>query len=116
MERATAIFLTEIPQEDWANTPESVKRLVGSLVEQIRSAEGTQQGLQEQVKRIHRIHRNPLLKMRPKDSRRTRKRKVAKRGVDKQDMKAIRNHCIRQSNAKGSKSIIPRSVVSVDMS
>jgi len=78
MESATAIFLTEIPQEDWANTPESVKRLVDSLVERIRSAEGTQQGLQEQVKRNSQNSSQPPSQDAPKGFKANPKKKSGK--------------------------------------
>ena len=78
MESATAIFLTEIPQEDWANTPESVKRLVDSLVERIRSAKTTQQGLQEQVKRNSQNSSQPPSQDTPKGFKANPKKKSGK--------------------------------------
>ena len=51
MEAISAIFLTEIPEEDWAKTPESVKKLVQKLIERIGAFEEDYQHLQEQVQR-----------------------------------------------------------------
>jgi transposase len=51
MEAISAMFLTEVPEEDWAKTPESVKKLVQKLIEQMAAVEAGYQHLQEQVQR-----------------------------------------------------------------
>jgi hypothetical protein len=58
MEGSSSKFLAELPEEDWAKTPESVKKLVAILVEQIAAGERQiaalqegQEDLQEQVQR-----------------------------------------------------------------
>ena len=43
-------FMAEISEEDWANTPESVKKLVGKLLERIRVLEEGYEHLKEQVR------------------------------------------------------------------
>lgn len=45
------MFLTEIPEEDWAKTPESVKKLMQKLIERIAALEEGYQHAQEQVQR-----------------------------------------------------------------
>ena len=51
MAAISAMFLTEVPEEDWAKTPESVKKLVQKLIEQMAAVEAGYQHLQEQVQR-----------------------------------------------------------------
>jgi hypothetical protein len=58
MEGSSSKFLAEIPEGDWAKIPESVKKLVEILVEQIAAGERqiaalqeAQEYLQEQVQR-----------------------------------------------------------------
>jgi transposase len=50
MENQAPNFLAEISDADWEQTPESVKRLVGQLVERIRALEERQAHLEEQLK------------------------------------------------------------------
>jgi transposase len=66
MEGNSSKFLAELPEEDWAKTPESVKKLVAILVERIASGErqiaALQEGqdhLQEQVQRNSRNSSQP---------------------------------------------------------
>lgn len=51
MRSLNAPLLSEIPAEDWANTPESVKRLVEQLLEQTEALEAEAQTVQERLKR-----------------------------------------------------------------
>lgn len=51
MENQPPNFLAEISDADWERTPESVKRLVGQLLERIAALEERQQHLEEQLKR-----------------------------------------------------------------
>jgi len=51
MESQSPKLLAEISDADWENTLESVKRLVGQLLERIAALEERQQHLEEQVKR-----------------------------------------------------------------
>ena len=51
MENQPPNFLAEISDADWEITPESVKRLVGQLLERIAALEERQQHLEEQLKR-----------------------------------------------------------------
>ena len=47
----TNIWLAEIPDLDWDNTPESVKKLVAKLIERNQAIESGNERLNEQVKR-----------------------------------------------------------------
>jgi transposase len=49
MENQVPNFLAEISDADWEKTPESVRKLVGQLVERIRALEERQQQLEEQL-------------------------------------------------------------------
>lgn len=51
MENQPPNFIAEISDADWEKTPESVKRLVGQLLERIAALEERQQQLEEQLKR-----------------------------------------------------------------
>ncbi len=51
MENQPPNFLAEISDADWEKTPESVKRLVGQLLERIAALEERQEQLEEQLKR-----------------------------------------------------------------
>ncbi len=51
MENQPPNFLTEISDADWERTPESVKRVIGQLLERIAVLEERQQHLEEQLKR-----------------------------------------------------------------
>jgi len=51
MENQPPNFLAEISDAEWERTPESVKRLVGQLLERIAALEERQQHLEEQLKR-----------------------------------------------------------------
>lgn len=66
MEAISAIFLTEIPEEDWAKTPESVKKLVQKLIERIAALEEGYQQLQEQVQRNSKNSSQPPSQDKPK--------------------------------------------------
>ena len=51
MEKQPSNFLAEISDTDWEKTPESVKRLVGQLLERLAALEERQEHLEEQLKR-----------------------------------------------------------------
>jgi hypothetical protein len=74
----TSIFLAEISEADWANTPERVKQLVQRLVERIAALEAGQAALQEQIQRNSQNSSQPPSQDVPKGFQPNRKKKSGK--------------------------------------
>jgi len=85
MEKQPPKCLAELAAADWENTPESVKRLVGQLLERIVALEERQQSLEEQLQRNSKNSSQPPSQdepqgFKPKPQEQSKKRRGAQAG------------------------------------